>query len=112
MASWISTPLKKSVTDAQIKKFGKPLIEKCLVVFKEFDADGNQTIEAAELQACFKKLGDDYSTSKIDSMLKEVDTDKSGTIDFGEFLEMVAQAPVESCVFVPSPSPRPAIIMI
>jgi Ca2+-binding EF-hand superfamily protein len=33
-----------------------------------------------------KKLGFDYDKSEIEKMMKEVDIDNSGSIDFNEFL--------------------------
>lgn len=39
----------------------------------------------------FRRLGERPSDKELKEMVDEVDTDKNGTIEFEEFLEMMAQ---------------------
>ncbi|KAL0483167.1 calmodulin [Acrasis kona] len=58
-------------------------------VFKYFDNDGNGSIEAVELEQVLRKLKVDVSKQELTQMLDSVDADKSGTIEFEEFLNML-----------------------
>ena len=51
-----------------------------------FDADGGGSISVDELQEIFEQLGQFKTEEEINNMIKEVDEDKSGEIDFEEFL--------------------------
>eukprot|EP00897_Mesotaenium_endlicherianum_P006817 jgi/Mesen1/6163/ME000316S05215 len=57
---------------------------------KEFfvlmDADGSGTITLEELAAGLKKLGADMTQAEIENLMEETDIDKSGEIEYGEFL--------------------------
>jgi calmodulin len=57
--------------------------------FKVFDADGSGTISRKELKKLMKQLGQKLSDQELDAMMEEVDTDKSGEIDFEEFKAMM-----------------------
>eukprot|EP00574_Skeletonema_japonicum_P003347 CAMPEP_0201726590 /NCGR_PEP_ID=MMETSP0593-20130828/9952_1 /ASSEMBLY_ACC=CAM_ASM_000672 /TAXON_ID=267983 /ORGANISM="Skeletonema japonicum, Strain CCMP2506" /LENGTH=150 /DNA_ID=CAMNT_0048218103 /DNA_START=75 /DNA_END=527 /DNA_ORIENTATION=+ len=57
--------------------------------FKVFDADGSGTISKAELMQLMKSLGQNLSEGELTAMMDEVDTDKSGEIDFKEFKTMM-----------------------
>mmetsp|Transcript_12701 Transcript_12701/g.21548 ORF Transcript_12701/g.21548 Transcript_12701/m.21548 type:complete len:171 (-) Transcript_12701:282-794(-) len=72
------------------KKNGKDDPDKELKdAFKVFDADGSGTISRAELQKLMKSLGQNLSDAELGAMMDEVDTDKSGEIDFAEFKSMM-----------------------
>jgi calmodulin len=58
--------------------------------FKVFDADGSGTISRSELKKLMKSLGQKLSDAELDAMMDEVDTDKSGEIDFDEFKAMMS----------------------
>ena len=55
-----------------------------------YDADGSGEISAAELVLCLKTLGMSVSKEDAIQMIRDVDVNKSGTIDFSEFLTMMA----------------------
>ncbi|KAL9244192.1 hypothetical protein vseg_017994 [Gypsophila vaccaria] len=57
--------------------------------FSIYDADGNGSICAQELQMVMKSLGDDYSLNECKKMISGVDNDGDGTIDFEEFKVMM-----------------------
>eukprot|EP00753_Platysulcus_tardus_P015058 PLAT4751.1.p1 GENE.PLAT4751.1~~PLAT4751.1.p1 ORF type:complete len:427 (+),score=234.09 PLAT4751.1:131-1411(+) len=56
-------------------------------IFSIFDADDSGFINTTELEAILEKLGRD--PSEAESMLVEIDPDRSGTLSFEEFLELV-----------------------
>jgi len=52
---------------------------------REFDADGNGTIEPGEFQDFLFALGEVMSVSQVDAIFKKIDVDGSGALDFDEF---------------------------
>ena len=59
--------------------------------FDLFDKEGNKEISTKELITVLRALGNNPTPEEIEQMIIEVDEDGSGTIDFGEFLEMMAK---------------------
>jgi calmodulin len=59
--------------------------------FKLFDRDGNGEITRKELGLVMRSVGDNPSEAQLLELITEVDTDGSGTIDFSEFLQIVAR---------------------
>ena len=57
--------------------------------FNVFDSDGSGTISRSELKKLMKSLGQNLADGELDAMMDEVDTDKSGEIDFKEFKQMM-----------------------
>ena len=57
--------------------------------FNVFDADGSGAISKKELLTLMKKLGQNLTEAELNAMMDEVDTDKSGEIDFAEFKQMM-----------------------
>jgi len=57
--------------------------------FSNLDLDSNGEITPEELGTVLASHGDKLSTTKLKEMVAEVDTDRSGTIDFEEFLMVV-----------------------
>jgi calmodulin len=55
------------------------------------DPDGDGSIGEAELAHIFKTLGHEPSDEELTKMVKEVDLDGNGTIDFVEFATMMAK---------------------
>lgn len=70
------------------------LTEEQIAEFKEafqiFDKDGDGLITTKELGTVMRSLGQNLSEEELKTMIEEVDTDKSGTIDFQEFLGLMA----------------------
>lgn len=58
-------------------------------VFALFDKDGGGTITQDEIGAVLKNFGIEYSDSQLKTILKSIDTDGNGEIDFGEFCAMM-----------------------
>ena len=60
-------------------------------VFARFDRDGNGTIEAKELEVIMNQMGSKPTAEQIADMIQAADADASGTIDYDEFLTMMAK---------------------
>ena len=54
----------------------------------QFDADKNGHITCAEIGEVFKALGESVPGYKIRDMIKEVDLDENGTVEFDEFVNV------------------------
>ena len=59
--------------------------------FSQFDKDGKGAISDKELVTVLRALGNNPTEDELVTMIREVDEDGNGTIDFGEFLEMMAR---------------------
>jgi len=57
--------------------------------FQEFDIDGSGTISADELAAVFAYMGQGSDPSMIQQILDTYDTDRSGDIDWSEYLDIM-----------------------
>ncbi|XP_048259366.1 calmodulin-like protein 12 [Haliotis rufescens] len=58
--------------------------------FDLFDKDGDGTITTAELGDVIRSLGGEVTESQLADIVKEVDTNKNGKIEFIEFATMMA----------------------
>ena len=54
-------------------------------------ADGDGTITTRELGTVIRSLGQNPTEAELQEMINEVDADGNGTIDFPEFLTMMAR---------------------
>jgi calmodulin len=59
--------------------------------FSLFDKAGEGTITAVELGTVMRSLGQNPTDDELTAMINEVDADGNGTIDFPEFLTMMAR---------------------
>jgi len=59
--------------------------------FETYDKDGSGHITTEELGVVLRSLGQKPSARELKEMIDEVDHDKSGTVDFQEFLHLVAK---------------------
>lgn len=71
------------LTEEQIAEFKE--------AFSQFDKDGKGAISDKELVTVLRALGNNPTEEELETMIREVDEDGNGTIDFGEFLEMMAR---------------------
>ncbi|XP_011403658.1 PREDICTED: squidulin-like [Amphimedon queenslandica] len=69
--------MEKQPTEAQKAEFRR--------AFSIFDTNNDGHISSSELAEVMKQLGRNMSQAELDAMLKEVDSDKNGTIEFNEF---------------------------
>ncbi|KAG9048783.1 Calmodulin [Tulasnella sp. UAMH 9824] len=82
-----NAPGKRSATlhmsEEQISEFKE--------AFSLFDKDGDGTITTRELGTVMRSLGQNPTEAELQDMINEVDADGNGTIDFPEFLTMMAR---------------------
>ena len=71
-------------------------VEKLWKAFSVFDTDGSGAISANELRNVMQSLGQDPSSTELRDLIKEVDLDHSGCIDFEEFKNMMRDSHVEA----------------
>ena len=71
------------LTEDQVKEFKE--------AFSLFDRDGDGFIITRELGTVMRSLGQNPTEAELQDMINEVDIDGNGTIDFPEFLSMMAR---------------------
>ena len=71
-----------SLTREQIEEFKE--------AFSLFDEEGNGQLSNKLLITVLRALGNNPTEEEVDFMIKEVDEDGSGTIEFDEFLQMMS----------------------
>ena len=64
-------------------------MEEIKATFAEFDKDGNGHVTAEELKTLFDAINEPMPGYQLRQLIDEVDDDKSGTIQFDEFVNMV-----------------------
>ena len=75
----------------------KKEISKYKEAFRSLDRDGNGSISIQELGTLLSSLGQAPSSAELEQIIIEVDTDKSGNIEFEEFLVMMVRRDNKSC---------------
>lgn len=73
-----------------VEQFTQDQIAEFQHAFSVFDQDEDGTITIKELESVMKVLGHNPSREEIREMIKDVDTDNSGSIEFSEFLALMA----------------------
>ena len=74
----VSRKMKVGATDEEIKD-----------TLRVFDKDCNGFISAAELRQALANFGQKLSEEEVDEIIKEVDFDGDGQIDYAEFVSMM-----------------------
>nr|XP_056701876.1 calmodulin-A-like [Euleptes europaea] len=76
------------------------LTEEQLAEFKEafslFDKDGDGAITTKELGTVMRSLGHNPTEAELQAMINDIDANGSGTVDFPEFLSLMAKRTRES----------------
>ncbi|BAT87970.1 hypothetical protein LR48_Vigan10g152400 [Vigna angularis] len=80
--------MKEALREEQIGEF--------LEAFCLFDKDGDGRINIEELGTAIRSLDENPTLEELQIMMSEVDTDGNGTIEFGEFLNLMARKMKES----------------
>ncbi|XP_045187014.1 neo-calmodulin-like isoform X2 [Mercenaria mercenaria] len=60
-------------------------------VFRTLDEDGSGSLEVTELETAMKSMGVDCSQKDMDNLIKQMDADGNGSVDFFEFCGMVSE---------------------
>ncbi|CAF3942809.1 unnamed protein product [Rotaria sordida] len=88
-------PEKQLPTTDNMKIGADQLTEEQIAEFQEafslFDKDDDGTITTKELGTVMRSLGQNPTEAELQDMINEVDADGNGTIDFPEFLTMMAR---------------------
>jgi len=74
----MTTPTKDVDFEAEMKS-----------AFRVFDLDGSGTISLEELRRVMKSFGEILTEDELDSMIKEVDKNGDGSIDYEEFVNFM-----------------------
>ncbi|CAK9195211.1 unnamed protein product [Sphagnum troendelagicum] len=75
--------MAEHLTEEQIGEFKE--------AFSLFDKDGDGSITTKELGTVMRSLGQNPTEAELQDMINEVDSDGNGTIDFPEFLNLMAR---------------------
>ncbi|XP_064622651.1 uncharacterized protein LOC135484884 [Lineus longissimus] len=81
------TTMADQLTEEQIAEFRE--------AFFLFDKDADGMISTSELGTIMRALGMSPSQQEVGEMINEIDTDGNGTIDFAEFLTVMARQMVD-----------------
>merc|ERR1712107_400668 len=79
-----------SSSECRTQKLTEEQVGQITQAFELFDTDGSGTIETQELKIAMRALGFEPKQEEIDKMVRDVDDDGSGSVDFPEFLDMMA----------------------
>ena len=97
--------LKRKTITKEIKRRVKnidPIMEeKYKEAFDMFDTDGSGEISANEIRRLLKTFGQDVTRQEAAEMIKDLDTDQDGSINFEEFITLMTTQVVEETIDVP-----------
>merc|ERR1711929_1039 len=82
-SSFFPRTMAEQLTEEQIAEFKE--------AFSLFDKDGDGTITTKELGTVMRSLGQNPTEAELQDMINEVDADGNGTLDFPEFLSLMAR---------------------
>ena len=75
-----------NVFQSHTKKLDSGELAELWHAFNAFDLDQSGTIDSGEISKALARLGMSVSDSKARAMLREADANRSGSIDFDEFV--------------------------
>ncbi|RWS09418.1 troponin C-like protein, partial [Leptotrombidium deliense] len=73
-----------------VEEDAEAMQEELREAFRLYDKEGNGYIKTSDLREIMRALDDKLTEDELDEMIAEIDTDGSGTVDFDEFMEMMA----------------------
>merc|ERR1711976_766366 len=90
-ASGVLMRQSKNALSYDVERLSDEQIAEIKDAFQLFDKDGNGFISTKELGMVMSSLGQNPTDCELMDMINEVDIDGSGTVDFPEFLDMIAK---------------------
>ncbi|CAM9879132.1 unnamed protein product, partial [Scytosiphon promiscuus] len=75
-----------------LKEFSKEAVEEMRVTFGLFDESGDGALDEEELGDLLRTFGQEPTKEKIHKEMLEIDYDRSGTIEFQEFVMLMKKA--------------------
>ena len=69
--------------------FGPVKLEDFKTQFGMFDDNGDGTVDGNELRAVLRALGTELSHDQVAELIETIDSDKSGVIEFPEFVTLM-----------------------
>lgn len=81
--------LKAKITAQGKRTLNNEQIQRLKEVFDHFDADASGSIDADELVNVFTSMGQEVSREDMEEMIRGVDDDDSGQIEFPEFMMLM-----------------------
>ncbi|KAM0332608.1 hypothetical protein ACHAQA_002892 [Verticillium albo-atrum] len=64
--------------------------DELVAAFEVFDKDGSGSVSSSELRSVLISLGQKHTDDEIDEMVKHADLDGNGSIDYHEFVQLMA----------------------
>ncbi|CAN0092307.1 unnamed protein product, partial [Laminaria digitata] len=87
-----SRMLAYSLPPSLLKEFSKEAVEEMRMTFGMFDESGDGALDEEELGSLLKTFGQEPTKEKIHEEMERIDYDKSGTIEFQEFVLLMKKA--------------------
>ena len=75
-----------------VDKFTEDEVENYRKIFSSMDKDGSGSISSKELSFALRKVGVSVNSEQLDEMMKEIDADSNGKMEFDEFLQIAARS--------------------
>ncbi|KAL8624257.1 hypothetical protein ACOMHN_027563 [Nucella lapillus] len=88
---WLLSLARTRTNNQQVLALADEQVAEYKEAFLLFDKDKDGTITTSALGTVMRSLGQKPTDSELQDMINEVDADGNGTIDFEEFLHMMAR---------------------
>ncbi|KNC53825.1 cyclic nucleotide-binding protein [Thecamonas trahens ATCC 50062] len=88
-AHFTRLPLRGDVTDDRTKRLSQAKMDEIREAFTLFDVDNSGELDDEELNFAIQTLGFDPHSPEMIEWKASVDVDGSGSVDFGEFMDMM-----------------------
>ncbi|KAK3093733.1 hypothetical protein FSP39_019382 [Pinctada imbricata] len=83
--------VEEMIKEAEMGEDGRISYEEFKEAFSLFDKDGDGNVTTKELGTVMRSLGQNPTEAELQDMINEMDTDGNGTVDFPEFLTLMAR---------------------